>query len=63
MHTCVIKENHTMIKLGVNSVLFKKYDFATAAKAIKTAGPMCAVGFMIALVLIIISRRKETKLG
>ena len=27
-----------MIKLGVNSVLFKKYDFATAAKAIKTAG-------------------------
>ena len=26
-----------MIKLGVNSVLFKKYDFATAAKAIKTA--------------------------
>ncbi len=34
----MIKENHTMIKLGVNSVLFKKYDFATAAKAIKTAG-------------------------
>ena len=26
-----------MIKLGVNSVLFKKYDFATAAKAITPA--------------------------
>ena len=35
---------------------------AFAVKAIKTAGPLCAVGFMVCMVLLIISRRKEEKL-
>lgn len=30
-------------------------------KVLKTAGPICAVGFMICMVLLIISRRKEEK--
>lgn len=30
-------------------------------KVIKTAGPFCAVGFMVCMVLLIISRRKEEK--
>ncbi len=34
---------------------------AFIVKALKTAGPICAVGFMVCLVLIIISRRKEEK--
>lgn len=34
---------------------------AFAKKALKTAGPICAVGFMVCLVLLIISRRKEEK--
>ncbi len=33
---------------------------AFIVKALKTAGPICAVGFMVCLVLII-SRRKEEK--
>ena len=34
---------------------------AFAMKVIKTAGPICAVGFMVCLVLLIRSRRKEEK--
>ena len=34
---------------------------AFAKKALKTAGPICAVGFMVCMVLLIISRRKEEK--
>ena len=34
---------------------------AFAVKAIKTAGPVCAVGFMVCMVLLVISRRKEEK--
>ncbi len=34
---------------------------AYIVKAIKTAGPICAVGFMVCMVLLIISRRKEEK--
>ena len=30
-------------------------------KALKTAGPICALGFIVCLVLIIVSRRKEEK--
>lgn len=30
-------------------------------KAIKTAGPVCAIGFMLCMVLIILSRRKEER--
>lgn len=30
-------------------------------RAIKTAGPICAVGFMVCMVLLIVSRRKEQK--
>ena len=32
-------------------------------KVIKTAGPICAVGFMVCMVLLIISRRKEVKVS
>lgn len=32
-------------------------------KAVKTAGPICAVGFMVCMVLLIISRRKEVKVS
>ena len=34
---------------------------AFIVKMIKTAGPFCAVGFMVCMVLLIISRRKEEK--
>ncbi len=34
---------------------------AYIVKVIKTAGPFCAVGFMVCMVLLIISRRKEEK--
>ena len=34
---------------------------AFIVKAIKTAGPICAVGFMVCMVLLILSRRKEYK--
>lgn len=34
---------------------------AFIVKALKTAGPICAVGFMVCMVLLIISRRKEEK--
>ncbi len=34
---------------------------AFSVKALKTAGPICAVGFMVCMVLLIISRRKEEK--
>ena len=34
-------------------------DFAV--KAMKTAGPICAVGFMVCMVLLIVSRKKEEK--
>ena len=30
-------------------------------KALKTAGSICAVGFMVCMVLLIISRKKEEK--
>ena len=30
-------------------------------KCIKTAGPICALGFMVCIILMIISRRKEEK--
>ena len=34
---------------------------AYIVKVIKTAGPFCAVGFMVCMVLLINSRRKEEK--
>ena len=48
-----------------------KYDYeaprvlsgAFIKKAIKVAGPICAIGFMLCMVLIVISRRKEEKRG
>lgn len=33
-----------------------------AIKTIKTAGPLCAIGFMVCMVLLIISRRREEKM-
>lgn len=46
-----------------------KYDYKTPKllsgafikKAIKVAGPICAIGFMLCMVMIIISRRREEK--
>ena len=32
---------------------------AFLSKAVKTAGPICAVGFIVFIVLLVISRRKE----
>lgn len=49
------------------SVMELKYKMPTLLsgafiiKAIKTAGPICAVGFMVCMALLIISRRKEEK--
>ena len=37
------------------------FSSAFIVKAIKTAGPICVLGFMVCLVLLIISRRKEEK--
>lgn len=34
---------------------------AFIAQAVKTAGPICAVGFIVCMVLLVISRRKEEK--
>lgn len=36
---------------------------AFVMKAVKTAGPICAVGFMVCMVLLIISRKKEEKIN
>jgi len=37
------------------------FSGAFIVKAIKTAGPICVIGFMVCMVLLIISRRKEEK--
>ena len=37
------------------------FSSAFIVKAIKTAGPICVIGFMVCLILLIISRRKEEK--
>ena len=46
----------------VDKIRFSKPSLlsgAFAKQVIKTAGPLCAVGFMVCMVLLIISRRKE----
>lgn len=51
------------------TVTVSNYDYKTpkllsgafVKRAIKVAGPICAIGFMLCMVLIIISRRKEEK--
>ena len=53
------------------TVAVTKYDYeaptvlsgAFIKKAVMTAGPICAIGFMLCLALIIASRRREEKLG
>ena len=50
--------------VSVSGLKYKSPSVLSGAfivKAIKTAGPICAVGFMVCLVLLIISRRKEEK--
>lgn len=50
--------------VSVSGLKFKSprvFSGAFIVKVIKTAGPICAVGFMVCLVLLIISRRKEEK--
>lgn len=51
------------------TVCVSRYDYKTPKllsgafikKAIKTAGPICALGFMLCMIMIIISRKKEEK--
>ena len=50
--------------VSVSELKYKSPSILSGAfivKTIKTAGPFCAVGFMVCLVLLIISRRKEEK--
>ena len=50
--------------VSVSAVKYKSPSILSGAfivKAIKTAGPICAIGFMLCMVLLIISRRKEEK--
>ena len=50
--------------VSVSELKYKSPSILSGAfivKAIKTAGPICAIGFMICMVLLIISRRKEEK--
>ena len=50
--------------VSVSAVKYKSPSILSGAfvvKAIKTAGPICAIGFMVCMVLLIISRRKEEK--
>ena len=50
--------------VSVSGLKFKSPSILSGAfivKAIRTAGPICAVGFMVCMVLLIISRRKEGK--
>ena len=50
--------------VSVTDLRYKKPNLVSGTfivKAIKTAGPICAVGFMVCMVLLIISRRKEEK--
>ena len=50
--------------VSVSGLKYKAPSLLSGAfivKAIKTAGPICAVGFMVCLVLLILSRRKEYK--
>ena len=39
------------------------FSGAFIKQTLKIAGPFCAVGFMVCLILLIRSRRKEEKLG
>ena len=51
--------------VAVSTVRYEKPSLISGAfimKTIKTAGPICAVGFMICMVLLIISRRNEEKM-
>ncbi|MBR5960541.1 MAG: hypothetical protein IKZ98_06060 [Clostridia bacterium] len=50
--------------VSVSGLKFKSPSILSGAfvvKAIRTAGPICAVGFMVCMVLLIIRRRKEGK--
>ncbi len=50
--------------VSVTDLRYKTPSLVSGAfivRAIKTAGPICAVGFMVCMVLLIISRRKEEK--
>ena len=50
--------------VSVSGLKYKTPSLLSGAfivKAIKTAGPFCAVGFIVCMVLLIISRRKEEK--
>ena len=52
--------------VSVSGLKYKTPSLLSSAfigRVIKTAGPFCAVGFMVCMVLLIISRRKEEKAG
>jgi hypothetical protein len=60
--------NAQEINEGTIAVISRKYEapgllsVAFLKKIIMTAGPVCVLGFMLCLVLLIRSRRKEEKL-
>ena len=50
--------------VSVSGLKYKTPSIFTGAfviRTLKTAGPICVVGFMVCMVLLIISRRKEEK--
>ena len=53
----------TVIVTGYKYNTPKVLSGAFIKAAIKTAGPICAIGFMLCMVLIIISRKREEKLA
>ena len=59
--------NEREINDGTVTVISRKYETpkfvsgAFAVKVIKTAGPLCALGFIACIILLIISRRREEK--
>ena len=59
--------NEREINDGTVTVINQKYETpklvsgAFAVKVIKTAGPLCALGFIACMILLIISRRREEK--
>ena len=59
------KQEINDLTVTVSDVKFKAPSLLSGAfivRTLKVAGPICAVGFMVCLVLLIISRRKEEKL-
>ena len=55
--------DRTVYISGVKYIAPSLFSGRFVARAIKTAGPFCAVGFMVCMAMMISSRRKEEKRG